>query len=60
MLLLSTEHNGSQGEIFDDIGLESFDKIETMDGAFATPPDYPYDLSFSPAFFLFLNSVASE
>ena len=35
----------SQGPVFDDVGLELFDGVDTIDGFFAVPPVFPYDLS---------------
>lgn len=37
--------DASQGPVFDDVGLELFDGVDTIDGFFAVPPVFPYDLS---------------
>lgn len=45
--LLGMETNNSHGATLDDIGLEPFENMDvcTLDGVFAMPPVFPYDLS---------------
>ncbi|CAM1510831.1 Fc.00g083440.m01.CDS01 [Cosmosporella sp. VM-42] len=49
---LGSEITGAQMSLFDDIGLQSFDCTDTMDGLFTIPPVFPWDQ------YSFVNSVA--